>query len=101
MTLVNAQERFTERMRLHMTATGRRVAELDVPELLAGTGARFVHGLGGVESAAEIAERHPGMNVVLLGRAEPGAAVGPMARTDLRGALDRLGVPRGCPARWG
>ncbi|NYH51024.1 NADH dehydrogenase FAD-containing subunit [Nocardiopsis arvandica] len=43
-TLVNAQERFTERMRLHMSATGRRLAELSVPKLLEGTGARFVRG---------------------------------------------------------
>ncbi|MFJ8547393.1 NAD(P)/FAD-dependent oxidoreductase [Streptomyces sp. NPDC093586] len=43
-TLVNAQERFTERMRLHATATGQRTAELSIPELLEGTGARFVRG---------------------------------------------------------
>ncbi|MFI2380331.1 NAD(P)/FAD-dependent oxidoreductase [Streptomyces sp. NPDC018964] len=43
-TVVNAQERFTERMRLHMTATGQPLAELSVPELLEGTGARFVRG---------------------------------------------------------
>ncbi|MFE4052976.1 NAD(P)/FAD-dependent oxidoreductase [Streptomyces sp. YIM B13518] len=43
-TVVNAQERFTERMRLHMAATGQRLAELSVPELLEGTGARFVRG---------------------------------------------------------
>lgn len=43
-TLVNAQERFTERLRLHMSATGQRVAELSIPELLEGTGARFVRG---------------------------------------------------------
>lgn len=43
-TVVNAQERFTERMRLHMTATGQQPAELSIPELLAGTGARFVRG---------------------------------------------------------
>ncbi|MGX1494714.1 2-polyprenyl-6-methoxyphenol hydroxylase-like FAD-dependent oxidoreductase [Streptomyces tendae] len=29
-TLVNAQERFTERMRLHMAATGRQLAELSI-----------------------------------------------------------------------
>ncbi|WP_069868620.1 NAD(P)/FAD-dependent oxidoreductase [Streptomyces malaysiensis] len=166
-TVVNAQERFTERMRLHMTATGQRLAELSVPELLAGTGARFVpgwvtavdadaktvridddrvlrydtlvYGLGGVadtsavpgaedhaytlngaqdaealadrlarlgdgtvvvagsgltgiESAAEIAERHPRLSVVLLGRAEPGTAMNPKAMSYLRAALDRLGV---------
>ncbi|MEW2157147.1 FAD-dependent oxidoreductase [Streptomyces sp. NPDC007189] len=43
-TVVNAQERFAERMRLHMTATGQRLAELSVPELLEGTGAQFVRG---------------------------------------------------------
>jgi NADH dehydrogenase len=43
-TVVNAQERFTERMRLHMTGTGRRLAELSIPQLLEGTGARFVRG---------------------------------------------------------
>ncbi|RAO09399.1 NAD(P)/FAD-dependent oxidoreductase [Micromonospora noduli] len=43
-TVVNAQERFTERLRLHMTATGQRLADLDISELLAGTGAQFVRG---------------------------------------------------------
>ncbi|MFC8799953.1 NAD(P)/FAD-dependent oxidoreductase [Promicromonospora sp. NPDC057138] len=43
-TLVNGQERFTERLRLHMTATSQELAELSIPELLAGTGARFVRG---------------------------------------------------------
>ncbi|MER6358169.1 FAD-dependent oxidoreductase [Streptomyces sp. NPDC001634] len=166
-TVVNTQERFTERMRLHMTATGQRLAELSIPELLAGTGAQFVRGwvtavdakaktvridddrivhydtlvyglgsvadtsavpgvedhayilssaqdaellaarlgrlcsgtvvvvgsgLTGIESAAEIAERHPELNVVLLGRAEPGAAMNPKAKAYVHAALDRLGV---------
>ncbi|MFG3206581.1 NAD(P)/FAD-dependent oxidoreductase [Streptomyces sp. NPDC048192] len=166
-TLVNAQERFIERLRLHMTATGQQLAELSVPELLEGTGAQFVRGwvtavdadartvridddrvlhydtlvyalggvadtaavpgvgdhaytldslqdaemladrlsrlgsgtvvvvgsgLTGVESAAEIAERHPELNVVLLGRKEPGAAMNPRARRYLQSALGRLGV---------
>ncbi|TDC23363.1 FAD-dependent oxidoreductase [Streptomyces sp. 8K308] len=167
-TVVNGRERFTERMRLHMAATGQRLAELSVPELLDGTGTRFVRGwvtavdadartvrvddelvlrydtlvyalggvadaaavpgaedhahtldgaqdaevladrlarldgdgtvvvcgggLTGVESAAEIAERHPSLDVVLLGRAGPGAAMNPRARAHLRAALDRLGV---------
>ncbi|MET9452054.1 NAD(P)/FAD-dependent oxidoreductase [Streptomyces cinerochromogenes] len=43
-TVVNANERFTERMRLHMTATARRPAELSIPELLQGTGVRFLRG---------------------------------------------------------
>jgi NADH dehydrogenase FAD-containing subunit len=166
-TLVNAQERFTERLRLHMTATGQQVAELSIPQLLEGTGVQFVRGwvtavdpdaktvridddrvlhydslvyalggvadtaavpgvedhgytlnsaqdaellahrlaglgsgtvvvggsgLAGVESAAEIAERHPELRVVLLGRAEPGAAMNPKAGAYLRSALERLGV---------
>ncbi|MFI6522805.1 NAD(P)/FAD-dependent oxidoreductase [Spirillospora sp. NPDC050679] len=166
-TVVNAQERFTERMRLHMTATKQRLAELSIPELLEGTGAQFVQGwvtavdadaktvriddervltydtlvyglggaadtsavpgaedhaytlssaqdaelladrlarfgsgtvvvagsgLTGVESAAEIAERHPQLDVVLLGRREPGATMNPKAGKYLRAALDRLGV---------
>ncbi|MFJ9822415.1 NAD(P)/FAD-dependent oxidoreductase [Streptomyces sp. NPDC101151] len=166
-TLVNPQERFTERLRLHMTATGQRLAELSVPELLEGTGAQFVrgwvtavdadartvridddrvlhydtlvyglgsladtaavpgvedhahslnsaqdaevladrlgrlgsgtvvvggNGLTGVESAAEIAERHPELNVVLLGRQEPGAAMNAKAKAYLQAALNRLGV---------
>ncbi|WP_116100784.1 NAD(P)/FAD-dependent oxidoreductase [Amycolatopsis thermalba] len=43
-TLVNAHEMFTERLRLHLTATGQPVAELSIPRLLDGTGARFVRG---------------------------------------------------------
>jgi NADH dehydrogenase len=166
-TLVNAQERFTERLRLHMTATGQQLAELSIPELLEGTGAQFVRGwvtavdadaklvridddqvlhydtlvyglgsvadtvavpgvedyaytlnnaqdaegladrlarlgggtlvvggsgLTGVESAAEIAARHPELNVMLLGRREPGAAMNPKAKAYLQSALTRLGV---------
>lgn len=169
-TLVNAQERFTERMRLHMTGTGQPLAEFSIPELLAGTDAEFVqgwvtavdadartvridddrvlrydtlvyalggvadtaavpgaedhaytlnspqdaevladrltrlqrrgtgtvvvagNGLTGIESAAEIAERHPELDVVLLGRGEPGAAMRPKPRAYLRAALQRLGV---------
>ncbi|MEV7988726.1 FAD-dependent oxidoreductase [Micromonospora sp. NPDC085948] len=166
-TLVNAHERFTERLRLHLTATGQRVAELDIPTLLADTGAHFVRGwvtavdaqartvriddsrvlrydtlvyglgsvtdtavvpgveehaytldgpsdattladrlarlgggtvvvvgggLTGVESAAEIAERHPELDVVLVGRQDPGARMTARARSHLRAALTRLGV---------
>ncbi|GAA5179260.1 FAD-dependent oxidoreductase [Rugosimonospora acidiphila] len=166
-TLINAQDRFTERLRLHMTATGQRVAELSIPELLDGTGTRFVRGwvtavnadartvrvdddrvlhydtliyglgsvadtetvpgvedyayslnsfqdaellagrlarlgsgtvvvggsgLTGIESAAEIAEQYPKLNVVLLGRHEPGATMTSKAGAYLRSALERLGV---------
>ncbi|TRV75589.1 FAD-dependent oxidoreductase [Streptomyces sp. 130] len=169
-TVVNAGERFTERMRLHMTAAGRPLDAMSIPEMLEGTGARFtrgwvtaVHagtrtvrvddervlpydtlvyalggvadtsavpgaddyaytlssaqdahlladrlrtlgdagggtvavvgtGLTGVESAAEIAERHPGLDVVLLGGEEPGAAMNGKAAAHVRAALERLGV---------
>ncbi|MGW1186163.1 NAD(P)/FAD-dependent oxidoreductase [Streptomyces drozdowiczii] len=170
-TVVNAQERFTERMRLHMTATGRTLAAMSVPEMLEGTGARFVrgwvtavdaaartvrvdddrvlpydtlvyalggvsdtsevpgaddhaytlsgvedaellagrletlgggngsgtvvvvgNGLTGIESAAEIAERYPRLDVVLLGGEEPGATMNGRAAAHVRAALDRLGV---------
>ncbi|MBW8485512.1 FAD-binding protein [Actinomadura parmotrematis] len=38
-TLVNAEERFTERMRLHMAATGQELAGFDIAGMLEGTGA--------------------------------------------------------------
>ncbi|WP_119726368.1 NAD(P)/FAD-dependent oxidoreductase [Thermomonospora amylolytica] len=49
-------------------------------------------GLTGVEAAAEIAEAYPGLDVTLIGVAEPGAMMGAKARAHLRRALDRLGV---------
>jgi NADH dehydrogenase FAD-containing subunit len=166
-TLVNPQERFTERLRLHSLATGRQLAEMSIPKLLEGTGAQFVRGwvtavdanaktvrvddnrvlhydtlvyglgsvadtaavpgvedhayalnsaedaelladrlarlgrgtvvvvgsgLTGIESAAEIADRYPELNVVLLGRQEPGAVMRPGAKAYLRSALERLHV---------
>jgi NADH dehydrogenase FAD-containing subunit len=169
-TLVNPSARFTERLRMHQIAAGQRLADHQIPDLLAGTGVSFVQGtataidpngrtvavddgattldydtlvyalgsstdtgrvpgadthaytlnspqtavrlatrleeievaggtvvvcgggLTGVEAAAEIAEAHPGLNVTLAGLEEPGAMMGPKARTHLRRALDRLGV---------
>lgn len=164
-TLVNASERFTERLRLHQVAAGEKLADLRLPELVRGTGielaigwvtavdvgagtvriddertlnydtlvyalgatadtdavpgagdhaytldsahdaalvARKVaaggtlvvcgSGLTGVEAAAEIAEQHPGRRVVLVGRTDPGAEVGPKAQAYLRRTLGRLGV---------
>ena len=35
-TLVNPQTRFTERLRLHQTASGQTLADLQIPDLLAG-----------------------------------------------------------------
>ena len=43
-TLVNPQSRFTERLRLHQRASGQELAELEIPNLLAGTRVRFIEG---------------------------------------------------------
>ncbi|WP_239014864.1 FAD-dependent oxidoreductase [Streptomyces sp. CdTB01] len=169
-TLVNPYDTFTERLRLHMSATGQKTAEMNIPELLEGTGARFVRGwatavdagartvriddewilrydtlvyglgsvadtaavpgvdehaytlnspqdaalladrltrparldggsvvvagggLTGIEAAAEIAEQHPQLQVLLLARQEPGAGMHPKAKAHLDAALARLGV---------
>lgn len=166
-TLVNPEERFTERLRLHQTASGQELGDLRIPDMAAGAGVDFVRGwvtaidanvrtvrlddertlrydklvyalgsradtaavpgaeehgytldnrqdaqslaerlraldggtvvvggggLTGVESAAEIAEQHPRLQVVLLSREEPAAMMGPKARAYLLAALDRLGV---------
>ncbi|MER6134277.1 FAD-dependent oxidoreductase [Streptomyces sp. NPDC001815] len=166
-TLVNPYDTFTERLRLHMTATGQDTTEMHIPVLLESTGAGFVRGwvtaidaeektvridddrvlrydtlvysmgsiadtvsvpgvddhaytlnspqdaalfadrltraaggtvvvggsgLTGIEAAAEIAERHPELQVVLLGRQEPGTGMHPKAKAHLDAALARLGV---------
>jgi NADH dehydrogenase, FAD-containing subunit len=164
-TLVNPITRFTERLRLHRTAAGQELADLQIPDMLEGTGVEFVPGrvtgidlaagqvriggervltydtlvyalgsvadtasvpgvaeyaytlnsaaeaerlaevvagaqtvvvggggLTGVESAAEIAESHPGVRVVLLSRDVPGSMMGEKARAYLHAALERLGV---------
>src|SRR5688572_22520849 len=41
-TLVNPQTRFTERLRLHQTASGQTLTDFQIPQLLAGTGVDFV-----------------------------------------------------------
>ncbi|MFD0477620.1 NAD(P)/FAD-dependent oxidoreductase [Nonomuraea thailandensis] len=43
-TLVNASPRFTERLRLHQTAAGERLADHALTEVLAGSGVAFVLG---------------------------------------------------------
>jgi NADH dehydrogenase len=166
-TVVNPQARFTERLRLHQTASGQSLADLEIPEMLAGTGVEFVQGwvtgidadaqtvrvddeqtlrydtlvyalgsvadtavvpgvdefaytlnsavdaellaeqlnrlqggtvavagggLTGIESAAEIAEQHPELDIVLMSRQEPGSMMGAKARTRLHAGLARLGV---------
>ena len=166
-TLVNPQTRFVERLRLHQTASGQDLADLQIEDRLDGTDVRFVQGwvtcidadaqtvriddeymlrydtlvyalgsvadtetvpgvdefaytlnsaqdaaaladqlarvggatvvvagggLTGIESAAEIAEQHPDVQVVLLSRAEPGSMMGAKARARLQTGLERLGV---------
>ncbi len=170
-TIVNPSDRFTERLRMHQVATGQQLADRAIPDLLAGTGIRFIRGratsidadnravsvatdggtvrlrydyviyavgstanadavagvdlhactlddptsaaelrrrmaavpsggsiavcgsgLTGVEAAAEIAESHPDRRVVLIGRSEPAAMMGPAARAYVAAALHRLGV---------
>ncbi len=52
-TLVNPQGRFTERMRLHQAGSGQELAELRIPELLAGSGVEFVEGwVTGIDAGA-------------------------------------------------
>ncbi|MBO3743592.1 NAD(P)/FAD-dependent oxidoreductase [Actinoplanes flavus] len=71
-------------------ALARRLAEVARP----GGGSVAVCGTGltGIELATEIAERHPGLAVTLLGTAAPGAGLGRRARAHLDGALARLGI---------
>jgi NADH dehydrogenase FAD-containing subunit len=53
-------------------------------------------GLTGVESAAEIAEQHPELDVLLLSRGVPGSMMGGKARARLHAGLERLGVQVRC-----
>jgi NADH:ubiquinone reductase (H+-translocating) len=50
------------------------------------------NGLTGVEAAAEIAESHPHLHVVLVGRTEPASMMGVKARQHLLSTMERLGV---------
>jgi NADH dehydrogenase FAD-containing subunit len=43
-TLVNPASRFVERLRMHQIASGQRLADIQIPDLLAGTGVEFVRG---------------------------------------------------------
>ncbi|BCJ46147.1 oxidoreductase [Actinoplanes ianthinogenes] len=52
-TVVNPAERFTERLRLHQTATGQDLADLHIPALLAGSNARLEVGwVTGIDTVA-------------------------------------------------
>lgn len=64
-----------------------RLAEVPGGTVVVGGG-----GLTGVESAAEIADSHPELRVVLLSRDVPGSMMSAAARGYLARALDRLGV---------
>jgi NADH dehydrogenase len=166
-TLVNPQTRCTERLRLHQTASGEDLADLQIPDQPAHSGVEFVRdwvtaidanaqtvrigdgyelaydtlvyalgsvadtatipgvdefahtlnsaqdaavladeldrmnegtvvvaggGLTGIESAAEIAERHLALDVVLLSNQVPGSMMGEKARKRLHAGLSGLGV---------
>lgn len=53
-TLVNPQTRFTERLRLHQTASGQPVDDLEIPDRLADTGVDFIQGwVTGVNAEAQ------------------------------------------------
>jgi NADH:ubiquinone reductase (H+-translocating) len=56
------------------------------------------NGLTGIEAAAEIAESHSHLRVVLLGRTEPAQMMGAKARQYLLSTLERLGVELRCGA---
>src|SRR5690242_523010 len=43
-TLVNPSARFIERLRMHQLATGQKLPDRSIPELLTGTGVSFVEG---------------------------------------------------------
>lgn len=56
-------------------------------------------GLSGIETAAELAETHPALQVQLLTAAEPGETLSARGRAHLRRAFDRLGVEVRADAR--
>ncbi|GAA3390788.1 NAD(P)/FAD-dependent oxidoreductase [Cryptosporangium minutisporangium] len=43
-TVVNASARFTERLRMHQVAAGQELADIRIPDVLAGSGVTFVQG---------------------------------------------------------
>ncbi|MEN3534347.1 FAD-dependent oxidoreductase [Microbispora sp. ZYX-F-249] len=49
-------------------------------------------GLTGIETATEIAEAHPGLEVAIAARGRVGGWLSDKAQRHLRGALDRLGI---------
>src|SRR5438477_174753 len=64
-TLVNPSPRFVERLRLHQVATGQQLADLEIPELLQGTGITFVPGrVAAIDLAAHRVELTDGDTLV-------------------------------------
>ena len=57
-TLVNASDTFTERIRLHQTAVGQTLKQINIPEFLKGTGIHFVQDF--------VRQIHPKENLVTL-----------------------------------
>ncbi|MEU6879563.1 FAD-dependent oxidoreductase [Streptomyces sp. NPDC046712] len=51
-TLVNPSSRFVERLRMHQIAAGQELADHRIPDLLTGTGVRFVQGATAVAPEA-------------------------------------------------
>ena len=83
-TVVNAAERFTERLRLHQTASGQELADFRIPELLAGTRVEFVRGyVTGIDAAGRTVRvddervlEYDTLVYALGGAADTGAAPG-------------------------
>jgi NADH dehydrogenase FAD-containing subunit len=103
-TLVNRSARFTERLRLHQTASGQRLAELSIPAMVAGTGIEFVQGR---VTAVDPEQRRVGLAdgrelpydvlVWALGsRADPGTVPGVVALTP----STTSSRPSGWPSDW-
>jgi NADH dehydrogenase FAD-containing subunit len=87
-TVAGADAAFTLDNPRTATALGARLAGLEPGGMVAVCG----NGLTGLEAATGIAESHPHLRVVLLGRDEPVAAMGAKARAHVAKVLDRLGV---------
>ncbi|MER5755992.1 FAD-dependent oxidoreductase [Streptomyces sp. NPDC002088] len=71
---------------------GRFAARLTEVAASGGTVTVCGGGLTGIEAATEIAESHPGLDVMLISLDEPGGMMGAKARAYLYRGLDRLGV---------
>ncbi|PXY24608.1 oxidoreductase [Prauserella flavalba] len=80
-----------------LTAAGAESAEeasKRIADLAAENGVLAVvgGGLTGIETAAELAESHPGLRVRMLTSGEPGGFLSPRGKAHVRRVFDRLGV---------